>query len=106
MACRMLVPPPGIKPKLSAVKARSPNHWTARECFPGELLKTIATWALSVYSESIVKAFVFAGKRKKNATGASFLPSSCLECTHVLRSGAATGQPNHKGNLGELLRYP
>ena len=26
-----LVPRPGIEPRSSAVKARSPNHWTARE---------------------------------------------------------------------------
>ena len=31
MACRILVPPPGIEPRPSAVKALSPNHWTARE---------------------------------------------------------------------------
>ena len=30
-ACGILVPWPGIKPASSAVKARSPNHWTARE---------------------------------------------------------------------------
>ena len=33
MACGILVPRPGIEPGLSAVKARSPNHWTTRE-FP------------------------------------------------------------------------
>ena len=33
VACRILVPQPGIKPVLSALEARSPNHWTARE-FP------------------------------------------------------------------------
>ena len=32
-ACGILVPCPGIKPKLSAVEALSLNHWTARE-FP------------------------------------------------------------------------
>ena len=32
-ACGILVPRPGIEPGPSAVKARSPNHWTARE-FP------------------------------------------------------------------------
>ena len=30
-ACGILVPQPGIKPTPSAVKARSPNHWTVRE---------------------------------------------------------------------------
>ena len=31
MACGILVPSPGIEPRPSAVKAQSPNHWTARE---------------------------------------------------------------------------
>ena len=104
MACRMLVPPPGIKPKPSAVKARSPNHWTARECFPGELLKTIATWALSVYSESIVKAFVFAGKRKKVRLVSPFFLPPAWNAHRCLGPGQPLG--SHKGNLGELLRYP
>ena len=30
-ACGILIPQPGIKPTPSAVKARSPNHWTIRE---------------------------------------------------------------------------
>ena len=30
MACRILVPPPGIEPMPLAVEALSPNHWTAR----------------------------------------------------------------------------
>ena len=34
VACGILVPGPGIEAAPSAVKARSPNHWTARE-FPG-----------------------------------------------------------------------
>ena len=33
-ACGILVPQPGIEPEPLAVKARSSNHWTARE-FPG-----------------------------------------------------------------------
>ena len=33
VACGILVPRPGIEPGPSAVKAQSPNHWTARE-FP------------------------------------------------------------------------
>ena len=33
MACEMLVHPPGIKPRPTAVKAPSFNHWTTRE-FP------------------------------------------------------------------------
>ena len=35
-ACGILVPQPGIEPMPSAVKAQSPNHWTARE-FPVSL---------------------------------------------------------------------
>ena len=31
--CGILVPQPGTEPELLAVKAQSPNHWTARE-FP------------------------------------------------------------------------
>ena len=31
MACRILVPQPGIEPMPSAVEARNLNHWTARE---------------------------------------------------------------------------
>ena len=31
VACRILVPPPGIKPMPPAVEAWSSNHWTARE---------------------------------------------------------------------------
>ena len=30
-ACGILVPGPGIEPRLSAMRVRSPNHWTARE---------------------------------------------------------------------------
>ena len=33
VACGILVSPPGIEPGPSAVRAQSPNHWTARE-FP------------------------------------------------------------------------
>ena len=38
-ACRFLVPWPGIEPTLLTVKARSPNHWTAREFPSGDILK-------------------------------------------------------------------
>ena len=31
MKCRILVPPPGIKPAPPAVEARSVKHWTTRE---------------------------------------------------------------------------
>ena len=30
-ACRILIPRPGTEPGATAVKAPSPNHWTARE---------------------------------------------------------------------------
>ena len=31
MACRILLPRPGIEPIPPAVEVQSPNHWTARE---------------------------------------------------------------------------
>ena len=31
MVYGILVPQPGIEPRPSAVRVRSPNHWTARE---------------------------------------------------------------------------
>ena len=31
-ACGILVPPPGIKPGPTAVKAQSPNHWCRQAC--------------------------------------------------------------------------
>ena len=31
VACRILVPQPGIEPMPPAMEAWSPNHWTARE---------------------------------------------------------------------------
>ena len=33
LACKILVPRPGIEPVLSAVEAWSLNHWTTREVF-------------------------------------------------------------------------
>ena len=36
-ACGILVPQPGIKPRPVAVRAQSPNQWTARE-FPWVVL--------------------------------------------------------------------
>ena len=45
-ACGILVPRPGIEPVPSAVKALSPNHWTARE-FPTQIASiTIITDSL------------------------------------------------------------
>ena len=43
MACRILVPQPGIEPRPLAVKAWSPNHWTARE-FPPAIFCTRAIY--------------------------------------------------------------
>ena len=37
MACRILVPTPGIKPGAPTVKVPSPNHWTAKEFLKGLL---------------------------------------------------------------------
>ena len=37
--CRIIIPRPGIEPVPSAVKAQSPNHWTAREFLGWLLLK-------------------------------------------------------------------
>ena len=34
VACRILVPWPGIEPEHPAVEAQSPNHWTTRELPP------------------------------------------------------------------------
>ena len=34
----ILIPPPGIKPVLSMVEARNPNHWTVREIPPAQNL--------------------------------------------------------------------
>ena len=34
LACRILVSQPWIEPQASAVKTRSPNHWTARKFLP------------------------------------------------------------------------
>ena len=48
MACRILVPRSGIEPKPSAVKAQSPNHWTARE-FP-RLLHVFSCLDSSLFS--------------------------------------------------------
>ena len=33
LACRILVPLPGIKPMSTAVEVQSPNHWTAKWLF-------------------------------------------------------------------------
>ena len=41
LACGILVPRPGIEPAPSAVRAQSPNHWTARE-FPSWSYKSSA----------------------------------------------------------------
>ena len=46
-ACGSLVPQPRIKPWPSAVKVRSPNHWTAREIPKSHHLNHSFTWASS-----------------------------------------------------------
>ena len=38
VACRILFPPSGTEPRPLAVRAQSPNHWTARE-FPHNIYK-------------------------------------------------------------------
>ena len=48
VACRILVPRPGIKPRPSAMKAQSPNHWTARE-FPSYAFKMMYVIFHSVF---------------------------------------------------------
>ena len=44
--CGILVSRPGIEPGPSAVKVRSPNHWTARE-FPGFDVGALQAWGLA-----------------------------------------------------------
>ena len=46
-ACGSLVPQPRIKPWPSAVKVRSPNHWTAREIPKSHHLNHSFTWPSS-----------------------------------------------------------
>ena len=46
---RILVPQPGIEPGALAVKARSPNHWTARE-FPPRTFSKAANWTKHLVS--------------------------------------------------------
>ena len=46
MAWGILVPQPGIEPRPSAVKPRSPNHWTARE-FPKDKVAYKALYHLN-----------------------------------------------------------
>ena len=50
-ACGILVPEPGIEPRASAVKARSPNCWTTRE-FPMAvflILKVLNKWTVQIF---------------------------------------------------------
>ena len=46
VACGILVPRPGTDPGPSAVRARSPNHWAARE-FPR--FKILSLWYLDTH---------------------------------------------------------
>ena len=45
MACKILVPGPGIEPGPTAVKALSPDHWTTRE-FPTILNRVVGKFSL------------------------------------------------------------
>ena len=47
-ACGILVPQPGIKPGLPAVRVLSPNHWTTREFLLGLLIKRARLWSRDV----------------------------------------------------------
>ena len=66
MACRILVPRPGIEPGPSAVKVPSLNHWTARE-FPVSFFLNVSkgyimfSWLFVVWSHqwSFCKSPVF-----------------------------------------------
>ena len=40
VACRILVPQPGIEPRPPAVEVQGPNHWTTREVSPLLLIGT------------------------------------------------------------------
>ena len=71
-ACGILVPLSGIEPGPSAVRAQSPNHWTARE-FPIALvffLKKVplygSAFPLFIPVES-GPGYFFMGRRKKMA---------------------------------------
>ena len=51
-AYRILVTRPGIKPGPSAVKVRSPNHWTAREVPNSSVLVSDWMWEMRGKVES------------------------------------------------------
>ena len=65
-ACGILVPRPGIEPGHSSMRARSPNHWMARE-FPGcscsycSILRALCVFRIAVLyqilSENILQIF-------------------------------------------------
>ena len=55
VACSILVPQQGIEPRPSAVKARSPNHWTTREFPPLPFLN----WDICFLTLSSKSSFLF-----------------------------------------------
>ena len=57
MACKILVPWPGMKPEPPAVEARSPNHGTAREFPSGSLLSR--DFSKRQFRNSGSRAFLF-----------------------------------------------
>ena len=70
VAFRILVPWPGIEPRLSAVKALSPNHWTTKE-FPLGLLRSLVITLHIPGSPSHLQILYFSTSTK------SLLPITC-----------------------------
>ena len=82
---RILVPRPGIEPQPLAVKARSPNHWTARE-FPA-LQYLICAWLqLESASVSISKAMASASPLGQHSLACDYMYFHIIE--FWLRLGA------------------
>ena len=54
VVCRISVPQPGLEPRAMTVKARSPNHWTARES-PNiwKLQEVLFLWFYSIVPDQI-----------------------------------------------------
>ena len=75
LTCRVIVPWPGFEPWPKAVKAQSPNHWTAREfplhlnlCFikyfgcerePRQYYDNSISWIIEFSNISIIKFWSF-----------------------------------------------
>ena len=65
VACRILVPRPGIEPVSPAMEAQSPNHWTSRE-FPD--LSLLVSSKLDFLSQrASISPFVLLLTKKKNS---------------------------------------